>query len=265
MSRPANAVGKGAFIYGTAWKGKRTTSLVLNAVAAGFRGFDVAAQPKHYREDLEDLMGLALRTAIRYQGVSRAELFSSLRNFRPGEAFDGSDSYIDSLLLHSPLRTLDETMLAWKKLECFVPSKISALGISNVTLPLLEALYSQATVKPAVVQNRFHAATAYDVALRRFCQQKEIRYQSFWTLTANPGLLRSRPVQTLAAQLRIEPAVALYGLVVGLGNITILNGTTNTVRMKKDLKGVKAIEKWAAADPSKWEELMSAFKKIIGE
>ncbi|KAK4950537.1 hypothetical protein LTR28_007042 [Elasticomyces elasticus] len=243
-------------------------------------------------------MGLALRTAIRDHGVSRADLFiqtkftppsgqdltnmpydasetienqawaslqSSLHNLSPGVASDGSDSYIDSLLLHSPLRTLDETMLAWKKLERFVPSKISALGISNVTLPMLEALYSQATVKPAVVQNRFHAATAYDVALRRFCQQKEIRYQSFWTLTANPDLLRSRPVQMLAAQLGIEPAVALYGLVVGLGNITILNGTTSTVRMRKDLKGVKAIEKWAAAEPSKWEELMSAFKKIIGE
>ena len=74
MSRIANLAGKGAFIYGTAWKKDRTASLVLDAVAGGFRGFDVAAQPKRYREDL---VGVALREAIHTGVVSRADLFVS--------------------------------------------------------------------------------------------------------------------------------------------------------------------------------------------
>lgn len=41
-----------SFIYGTAWKEERTTELVVHALRAGFRCFDTAAQPRHYREDL---------------------------------------------------------------------------------------------------------------------------------------------------------------------------------------------------------------------
>ncbi|HAU4188348.1 TPA: aldo/keto reductase, partial [Legionella pneumophila] len=36
------------FIYGTAWKEKRTSELVELALTTGFRGIDTANQRKHY-------------------------------------------------------------------------------------------------------------------------------------------------------------------------------------------------------------------------
>ena len=39
----------GSMIYGTAWKAERTTKLVYQALQAGFRGIDTAAQPRHYQ------------------------------------------------------------------------------------------------------------------------------------------------------------------------------------------------------------------------
>ncbi len=46
--------------------------------------------------------------------------------------------------------------------------KVRQLGISNVSQPELESLFAEATVKPAVVQNRFHRRTGYDRGLRAF-------------------------------------------------------------------------------------------------
>jgi diketogulonate reductase-like aldo/keto reductase len=73
------AVGKPPFIYGTAWKKKRTTKLVKEALAAGFRAIDTAAQPKHYREDL---VGDGLREAYEEGIVRREELFVRFSTFQ---------------------------------------------------------------------------------------------------------------------------------------------------------------------------------------
>ena len=48
-------------IYGTAWKKDHSRALVSQALLAGFRGVDTAAQPKHYQEDL---VGQGIRDAI---------------------------------------------------------------------------------------------------------------------------------------------------------------------------------------------------------
>lgn len=58
-------------VYGTAWKKDRTTDLVYQALAAGFRAVDTAAQPKHYREDL---VGEGIRRALRDGIVRRDDL-----------------------------------------------------------------------------------------------------------------------------------------------------------------------------------------------
>jgi len=54
------------------WKKENTTKLVLQALKAGFRSIDVAAQPRHYREDL---VGEALRQAYSEGIVRREEVF----------------------------------------------------------------------------------------------------------------------------------------------------------------------------------------------
>ena len=185
---------------------------------------------------------------------------SSLHNLRHSD--DEQKSYIDCLLLHSPLQTMKATLEAWEVLESYVPHRIRKLGISNTSLSVLEALYNSASVKPSVVQNRFYAAEKYDVQLRRFCREKNIAYQSFWTLTANPKLLVSEPVVNLAGSSGVPSAVALYGLVMSLG-ITVLNGTTSAQHMREDLDGVKRVQAWAAENPSDWEVITRDFRRLI--
>ena len=62
------------FIYGTAWKKEKTSSLVKGALRAGFRAVDTAAQPRHYQEEL---VGSGLREAYREGLVRRDGVYVS--------------------------------------------------------------------------------------------------------------------------------------------------------------------------------------------
>lgn len=197
-----------------------------------------------------------------------ASIKSSLHNLRPSEDVSSvDDAYIDTLVIHSPLPTINQTLEAWLALETYVPHRIRNLGISNCPLPILQKLFNSAevTVKPAVVQNRFYDDTRFDVPLRAFCRENQIIYQSFWTLTANPELIRSGPVQQLAAQVNISPAAALYTLVMGLGQTTVLNGTKNETRMNEDLAAPRKVEKFVQTQATEWQQLLVEFGRLIGE
>lgn len=197
-----------------------------------------------------------------------ASIKSSLHNLRPAED-PGSvaNAYIDTLVIHSPLRTIEMTLEAWQALETYVPHRIRNLGISNCSLPVLAELDASAAtkVKPAVVQNRFHEDTLFDVPLRQFCRENEIIYQSFWTLTANPSLVQSLPVQQLAKQVNISPAAALYTLVMGLGNTTVLNGTKNEGRMREDLAAPQKVQEFTQANTATWMQLLAEFRGLVGD
>ncbi|EEP79159.1 hypothetical protein UREG_04005 [Uncinocarpus reesii 1704] len=268
------------FLYGTAWKKGRTADLVYQALCSGFTAVDTAAQPKHYREDL---VGEGIQT--KYTAVSgqnpddmpydpkssiaeqvHASIKSSLRNLRPSDDPDSeSKAYLDALVLHSPLPSIGQTLEAWAALEEYVPDKIRHLGISNCPASVLSVLHEAAKVKPAVVQNRFFRKGNYDREVRRFCNANSIVYQSFWTLTANPDVVFSAPVGLLANQLGISPQAAMYCLVLSLGNIVILNGTTKEERMVDDLQAPKQVEEFAMKRPDAWERVRTAFKDFIGE
>ena len=201
------------------------------------------------------------------QVISSVE--SSLHNLRTSGDKAGEDTYLDCLVLHSPMSTREDTLTVWRTLEKFItetsPPRIHHLGISNVPhVSILKDLYEAAHIKPSVVQNRFHAETGYDRAIRRFCEERGMVYQSFWTLTANPHLLNSLPVQRLADKAEIDKEVALYCLVLGLKNTVVLDGTTNEGRMKGDLAGVKKVSDWIRIDGKPfWEDSLGKFMGII--
>ncbi|KAG5298651.1 aldo/keto reductase [Histoplasma ohiense] len=284
------------FLYGTAWKKEQTGYFVYQALASGFKGIDTAAQPKHYREDLA---GAGLRRALADDRVKREDLYvqtkftpiasqdptsapydpsapiaaqihssikSSLANLRPLDDISSErETYLDALILHSPLPTISETLEAWEILEEYVPHRIRNLGISNCDLSLLRTLCRSAKVKPAVVQNRFYPVSRFDISLRQFCHENSIIYQAFWTLTANSELVRSTEVGMLSQQVRITRQAALYCLVLGLEGTVILNGTKNEGRMLGDLTAPKAVEEFATKYPEQWDTLLVGFKKKIGE
>lgn len=287
-----------ALVYGTAWKKDATASLVYQAFSNGFTGVDTACQPKHYREDL---VGDGLRRALANGVVKRSDVYVqtkytslsgqdpdnipydpkapiteqvkasiavSLKHLRSEEDEASSNegkSYLDALVLHSPLKTIEETMEAWHTLEQYVPNQIRSLGVSNCNIHTLMEIYERANIKPAIVQNRFYPNTKFDISIRKFCREKSIIYQSFWILTANPKLVFSAEVGLLANQAGISEQAALYAMVLGLGNTVILNGTKKVQTMKDDHAALVKVKEFAKKYPEAWSQLLSKFKTMIGE
>jgi diketogulonate reductase-like aldo/keto reductase len=107
--------------------------------------------------------------------------------------------------------------------------------------------------------------------LRQYCREEEIIFQSFWTLTGNPQLMKSRVVKEVAGELQKlgvvdEKAVALYSLVMGLEGVTVLNGTTNRERMESDLRSLGVVGGLVEGEwKEKWRGWTAEFKELIGE
>uniref|UniRef100_A0A061R8E8 Aldo keto reductase n=1 Tax=Tetraselmis sp. GSL018 TaxID=582737 RepID=A0A061R8E8_9CHLO len=264
MARPVVSSGSLPLLYGTAWKKERTTDLVVQAVVSGFRGIDTACQPKHYREDL---VGAALRKLREQYSIDRKDLWLQTK-FTPLAGQDknnvpydpnatlaeqaaqslqkslanlGTDR-IDSLLLHSPLPTGDQTMEVWRVFEDAVDSgTVGQLGISNLYDPrLFHWLHANSRHKPRVLQNRFYRDSGYDKELRMLCLERGVTYQTFWTLTANPHILESRAVADAIGRLKaatsteVTPAQVLFKFLIQSGHQPV-TGTTSQLHMDQDL------------------------------
>ncbi|OAA67831.1 aldo-keto reductase [Niveomyces insectorum RCEF 264] len=317
-------------VYGTAWKRDRTADLVYQALAAGFRGLDTAAQPRHYREDL---VAAGVRRALAAGIIARrADLYIQTKFSAPGaQDWDSqprppydraaplaeqvqasvevslrnftvekdTTPYLDCLVLHAPLPTRADTQTVLAVLRPYMPQRIRTLGISNATLAEVEDMVEVARslagdddtdntdhnpLVPVVVQNRFHRGSGgggdpYDVALRRYCGRQHIVYQAFWTLTANPDLLRRTAcVQAVVAGAGVAAEAALYSLVVlGLGTsdddntrcpVVVLDGTTSPEHMAADLAGLVRVAAWRANEDearAAWKAAVAAFRARIGD
>ncbi|MGO9592963.1 MAG: aldo/keto reductase family protein [Steroidobacteraceae bacterium] len=245
-------------IYGTAWKNMRTQELVRTAIQRGFRGIDTACQPKHYYEaGVGAAVAACLNDNLRRGDLYLQTKFTPLSGHDPkripydpsappaqqvAQSFKTSmrnlqTDYVDCLILHSALPDPSQMSQVWGAMEqLFHAGGARQLGISNCYSPAsLEMLYQVAKVKPAVVQNRFYAETGYDREIREFCRRREILYQSFWTLTANPQLLAHGNVAILAAKYARTPAQILFRYLTQ-NDIVPLTGTTSATHMREDLE-----------------------------
>jgi diketogulonate reductase-like aldo/keto reductase len=245
-------------MYGTAWKEDGTADLVYQAVHAGFRFIDTACQPKHYDEAG---VGYGWKTAADEMGLKRTDVYLQTK-FTPPSGQDQANmpyeaglrleaqvsrsifvslrnlqtTYIDSLVLHSPMPTMDETLRAWKVMEDHVKDgKVRSLGISNCYDPKVFAeLYEKAKVKPRVLQNRFYSESNFDVELRKVCKELGVAYQSFWTLSANLGALSTPEWRAAATGKGLSPQTLMYAYVMALGH-TPLSGTKDPGHMREDV------------------------------
>jgi diketogulonate reductase-like aldo/keto reductase len=253
-------------LYGTAWKKDATAALVEQALRLGFRGVDTACQPKHYDEagvgaGIAACLGSVLTRADLYlqtkftpldgQDPARVPYDPQARiadqvaqSFAASQRNLRTDT-VDALVLHSPLRNPVHQAEAWQALERIVAQGgARRIGISNCyQLAVLERLHRDARVKPAVVQNRFHAETGYDRGIRAFCRDNGIVYQGFWTLTANPHVLAHRRVRALAAKHRRTPAQILFRVLMHEG-VVPLTGTRSEIHMREDLAVAEFALSW---------------------
>eukprot|EP00980_Cylindrotheca_fusiformis_P007072 scaffold1482_cov120-Cylindrotheca_fusiformis.AAC.14 len=259
-------VKKPHLIYGTAWKKDDTSDLVYKAVKTGFRFIDTACQPKHYNEAG---VGLGWSSAAKDLGLERSDIWLQTKYTSVGGQdptnfpYDPSSpieeqvrssldvslknlktTYLDSWVMHSPMKTMEKTMKAWRAMEEAVDQgKVRQLGMSNCyTLEEFKSIYQQARIKPAVLQNRFYADSDFDTELRKFCKDAGIQYQSFWTLSANRHALNKPEVKQMAKQRGLTPQTFLYAFLMSLGYVTPLDGTTNQAHMTEDVALMKRLQ-----------------------
>ena len=250
-----------SFIYGTAWKEDATAELVEKAVSTGFSAIDTANQPRHYQEHL---VGEALLRLVS-KGTKREGLFLQSK-FTPANGHDQRIPYdptenlttqvkqsfestlknlhtdhLDSYLLHGPYTQPglgDEDWEVWSAIEeLYKAGKTRFIGISNVNIVQLQLLTEKAEIKPMVVQNRCFANQGWDSEIRGFCKTNQIAYEGFSLLTANPFVIQSPEVRSIARELGRTPEQVVFCFAMQAGMIPI-TGTTNDQHMKEDLQAV---------------------------
>ena len=284
------------FLYNSAGKEERTATLVYQAIISGYKAVDTAALPKHCREDL---VGAGVRRALSEGKISRHEMYiqskfasvdrqdpnkmpydptasiseqvhtsigSSLRNMRPSKEKSSSEStYLDCLVLHTPLPTMAQTLEAWRAAESYVPHKIRYLGVSFVTRGILEQLYGAADIKPAVVLNQFSPNTHSDLDVRAFCFERSIIYQTFWRTSANRKLFNNPEVRYLADKVGLPLYSSVYVLLSALENLVMIHGPTRAREILHDFSCVQTAREWALEHPKDWAQCLDNFKKLLGE
>jgi diketogulonate reductase-like aldo/keto reductase len=248
-----------AFLYGTAWKEDRTQGLTELALRAGFRGIDTANQRKHY---YEAAVGHALTAAYRAGVVTREDVFLQTKfTSRDGQdhrlPYDASadlstqvaqsmasslehlaTSYVDSYVLHGPASRRGWTEEDAEVWEAMVRERDAGrsrvLGVSNVSLRHLVEMASRHREAPAFVQNRCFARLGWDRDVRAFCAERNIVYQGFSLLTANPEILGHPLVAHIAARGGATPAQVIFRFALAVGMLP-LTGTSDPKHMEQDL------------------------------
>ena len=247
------------FIYGTAWKEDKTTTLVTSALNAGFRAIDTANQRKHY---FEQGVGDALRSAFENGEFKRDQLFLQTKftyvngqdhrlPYDPNADFatqvkqscDSSlehlpTNYLDSYILHGPqsfpgLMQADSDV--WRAMESLhAEGKVKLLGVSNMNLNQLQEMVAHAKVPVRFIQNRCYAETGWDKEIRDFCQKNDITYQGFSLLTANRGVVAHERIGSIASRYGKTPQQVIFRFAQQVGMIP-LTGTSSAENMTCDL------------------------------
>jgi diketogulonate reductase-like aldo/keto reductase len=247
------------FLYGTAWKEDRTTTLTELALHTGFRAIDTANQRRHY---FEEAVGRGLATAYRAALVTRDDVFLQTKfTYQRGQdhrlPYDPAATlavqvaqsmassldhlatdYVDSYVLHGPSSNFEWTRDDAEVWEAMRKERDAGrarlLGVSNVSLQHLQQMAKERAELPSFVQNRCYARLGWDRAVRQFCRENRITYQGFSLLTANQEVFRHPLIASLTTSTNATPAQIIFSFAHSLG-ILPLTGTTDSEHMKQAL------------------------------
>jgi alcohol dehydrogenase (NADP+) len=257
-----------AFGFGTLIPDPATTiRATRGALEAGFRHFDCA---ERYRNESE--VGEALEEGLAAGGIAREDIFVTTKlwntNHRPERvepAFDASLDrlrlkYLDLYLMHTPFafqpgdeqdpRDQDGNVIydggvtlidTWSAMEDLVDSgKCRAIGLSDIGLNELTALYESARIKPAVVQVESHPHLP-QTDLLEFCKEKGVVFLAFAPLGhgMRPGPLEDPVILAIAARVEKTPAQVLLAWAVQRG--TALLTTSRTAARARENFNISAL------------------------
>ncbi|HTW24886.1 MAG TPA: aldo/keto reductase [Candidatus Baltobacteraceae bacterium] len=238
-----------------------TITATKGALEAGFRHFDCAERYRNERE-----VGQALQEELAGGGVARGDIFVTTKlwnsNHRPERvepAFEASLerlrlNYIDLYLIHTPfafqpgdeqdprdqdgnvIYDRDVTLLdTWRALESlFDHGKCGAIGLSDIGLEEVKAIYEAARIKPAVVQVESHPYLP-ETELLDFCKEKGIVFLAFAPVGhgMKPGLLEDPVITGIAARVGKTPGQVLLAWAVQRGT-ALLTTPKSAARAKEN-------------------------------
>ena len=231
-----------------------TRSATKAALEAGFRLLDTA---ERYRTEKE--VGEAMQEVFKAGKIKRKDVFVITKlwntNHRPERvkpAFEASLKklgldFVDLYLIHTPFAfqpgeeqdprdakgdvlydrgvTLLET---WKALESLVDEgRCGAIGLSDVSLEQVQAIYDAARIKPAVVHVESHPyLPQWD--LLNYCKEHGIVLQAFAALGHNskPNLLEEPVILAIAKRVNKTPAQVLLAWAIQRGTALLTTSKT---------------------------------------
>ena len=230
-----------------------TENAVLAAVEVGFRQFDCA---ERYRN--ENAIGEAIRRILTEGKVRREDLFIATKlwntNHRPERvkpAFEASLGrlqlgYVDLYLIHTPFAfkpgdnqdprdergnvIYDEgvTLLdTWQAMESLVDAgRCKAIGLSDVSLAVLQEVADAARIKPAVLQVESHPYLQQSDLLD-YCKSHGIVLQAFAPLGHNmtPKLIDDPVITAIARRVNKTPSQVLLAWAVQRGTAPLTTST----------------------------------------
>ena len=238
-----------------------TITATRDALEAGFRHFDCAERYGNERE-----VGKALQAGLAAGGIARGEIFVTTKvwntNHRPERVEPALEAslgrlglnYLDLYLIHTPFafqpgddqdpRDKDGSVVydrgvtlldTWRAMESLVDGgKCRAIGLSDIGLDELKAIYEAARIKPAVVQVESHPYLP-EWELLEFCKEKGMVLLAFAPLGhgMKPGLLEDPVIAGIAARVGKTPAQVLLAWAVQRGT-ALLTTPRSAARAKEN-------------------------------
>jgi diketogulonate reductase-like aldo/keto reductase len=191
------------------------------ALEAGYRHFDTA---QIYGNEA------FLGDALSQSDVKRKDLFITTKIWNENQFWDNMDpsfeeslqnlrtDYVDLLLLHFPVT--ETRRPAWRKLQQILKTgKVKSIGVSNYTVPHLEELLRESSMKPVVNQVELHVFLQQP-ELVAFCKKHDIVVEAYSPLAHGQGL--NDPVlKTIADKHGKSPAQVMIRWCIEQGTVPL--------------------------------------------